>query len=213
MAGNGSQAGGRANLPPKSLPHDRSASPALLLPPNWTTVLSQSKKQVYYFNTLTSESTWDHPGSTQETPGSSRARQDKDEWTQVFSVSKQQYYFFNTVTGECMWERPVKAAPAEAQKADGRSGNEDAHASKRPATPRARTERPMTPRSFAPADMQDGTTSGSSRPAVGKHVAHSNQPVDITLVLGLNFSVVGRGEQQRAIWFVIPHVFAVHICT
>jgi len=208
MARKGAQAGGRALLPQNSVPSDRSpsdrsASP-VLLPPNWTTVLSQSKKQVYYFNTETSESTWDHPGTTPEKPGST---QDTGEWTKVLSVSKQQYYFFNTVTGECKWERPVQAAPEAAQrKADDPSGSEAARASKRPATPRPRAERPMTPRSFAPADMSDDKTNGESRLAVGKQVARSNQPLDVTLVLGLSYSVVGRGEHQRAIWVVNPHL-------
>ena len=75
---------------------------ALELPSNWTTVWSQSKKQIYYFNTATSESTW-------ILPGAQAADQDPGEWAHVLSESKKKYYWFNTLTGESVWEQPDAA--------------------------------------------------------------------------------------------------------
>jgi hypothetical protein len=101
MVGNGA---------PRGSVQDVRAAPEL--PSNWTTVWSQSKKQIYYFNIATSESTWIHPGAQ-------AADQDPGEWAHVLSESKKKYYWFNTLTGESVWEQPDAATTTACREQDG----------------------------------------------------------------------------------------------
>ena len=103
----------------------------------WTEVLDEGSNQVYYFNTVTGESSWEKPEGFQSTnepdsPPPTAAQDsladdpplapedDPSNWEEVFDESSQAYYYVNNVTEATQWEKPdcMKAPLEEAQTDD-----------------------------------------------------------------------------------------------
>lgn len=109
----------------------------------WTEVLDEGSNQVYYFNTVTGESSWEKPEGLQSqnepdsppqtTPqdglSDSPPLADEDNpsnWEEVYDESNQAYYYVNNVTETTQWEKPdCMGAPAEGAPTDQAAAGSD----------------------------------------------------------------------------------------
>jgi len=71
------------------------------LPSDWVEALDPTSGQVYYYNSVTHETSWEYPGAPLP-----------DDWVETTDPSSGQVYYYNSVTQETSWERPSASTAA-----------------------------------------------------------------------------------------------------
>eukprot|EP01047_Picozoa_sp_COSAG01_P018315 COSAG01_NODE_990_length_12289_cov_22.606545_2_plen_1243_part_00 len=94
--------------PAAEVPPPPASQEDLNLPPGWTTEISTSTGQMYYYNAETGETTYDHPGTSE-----SSSSQLPPGWTTEMSQSTGQMYYYNAETGETTYDFPTVATEDE----------------------------------------------------------------------------------------------------
>ncbi|XP_075438341.1 rho GTPase-activating protein 27-like isoform X4 [Ascaphus truei] len=79
----------------------------------WETHTDKGSGQLFYYNSVTRETTWDSPFDQPEdqiyasiSPTSPSPVPSDTEWEKHFDEASRKYYFYNLVTGETFWEPP-----------------------------------------------------------------------------------------------------------
>lgn len=67
---------------------------------NWVETVDPTSGQIYYYNTITNETSWTKPSTEAALP---------ENWVETLDPSSGRAYFYNSVTQETSWERPVAA--------------------------------------------------------------------------------------------------------
>jgi len=118
---------------PATEPQAAEETPAVL-PPNWVEDFDSSSGRVYFYNTVTQETSWERPALeaipvenapvTEETAKSTLVESEEPEhhaeakeedvnptlpenWVEVVDQSSGNVYYYNNVTQETSWEKPV----------------------------------------------------------------------------------------------------------
>jgi hypothetical protein len=72
------------------------APAASTLPENWSEALDPTSGHVYYYNSVTQETSWEYPGTPLP-----------NDWVETTDPTSGQIYYYNSVTQETSWERPT----------------------------------------------------------------------------------------------------------
>ncbi|XP_077314939.1 uncharacterized protein LOC143935157 isoform X4 [Lithobates pipiens] len=79
---------------------------------DWETHTDQGSGQLFYYNSVTGETTWDCPFDQAEeqliSPASLSSAEEDSNWDKHFDESSGQFYFHNPVTGETSWDPPAQ---------------------------------------------------------------------------------------------------------
>ncbi|XP_073462861.1 uncharacterized protein [Aquarana catesbeiana] len=79
---------------------------------DWETHTDQGSGQLFYYNSVTRETTWDCPFDQAEeqliSPASLSPAEEDCNWEKLFDESSGQFYFHNPVTGETSWDPPAQ---------------------------------------------------------------------------------------------------------
>ncbi|KAM5135751.1 uncharacterized protein ACMZJ9_018284 isoform 2-T3 [Mantella aurantiaca] len=79
---------------------------------DWETHTDQGSGQLFYYNSVTGETTWDCPFDQAEedpiSPASLSPTSEESSWEKLFDESSGQFYFYNPVTGETSWYPPAQ---------------------------------------------------------------------------------------------------------
>ncbi|XP_075690693.1 rho GTPase-activating protein 27-like isoform X2 [Rhinoderma darwinii] len=83
---------------------------------DWETHTDKESGQLFYYNCVTGETTWDCPFDQAEetlqspvSPTSLSSLLGEVEWEKHFDESSAQFYFYNSVTGETSWDLPPES--------------------------------------------------------------------------------------------------------
>ncbi|XP_040186785.1 rho GTPase-activating protein 27-like isoform X6 [Rana temporaria] len=79
---------------------------------DWETHTDQGSGQLFYYNSVTGETTWDCPFDQAEeqliSPASPSPAEEDSNWEKHFDETSGQFYFHNPVTGETSWDPPAQ---------------------------------------------------------------------------------------------------------
>ena len=81
------------------------------LPENWLETVDPSSGQVYYYNSVTNETSWERPGGAPAAAAPVAANTETllENWVETVDPTSGQPYYYNTVTHETSWEKPLVA--------------------------------------------------------------------------------------------------------
>ena len=75
---------------------EQSLAPATDLPNDWVEALDPTSGQMYFYNSVTQETSWERPGASLP-----------NDWVETTDPTSGQIYYYNSVTQETSWERPT----------------------------------------------------------------------------------------------------------